>query len=163
MPSYKKVCDISSPDFYSSGEYEADQTVYDNVRVFIRPRRFKESLRSSSSDRGKNIEVAETAEPRMLIIIKTRDSRLGEISLRVDKGDIQNNLKIIYDVVVGLGDKNIIDTLDFGAETGQVVGHHFSSGIVTGDFGCTIERLYEAFNAKLAAYIPASDSGQDPQ
>jgi hypothetical protein len=53
--------------------------------------------------------------------------------------------------------------LDFGAETGQVVGHHFSSGIVTGDFGCTIERLYEAFNAKLAAYIPASDSGQDPQ
>ena len=136
---------------YKARNFELNGKRYNEVRVFIRPHRYDRPISMRQVPNRPNLKIVETAQARMTIDILPEGPNSGDISIRVDREDALRDYEITYDVVIGKGDVNLLDVLEFpDPQTGQRHGHHFSSSLKAEDFNVTFADILEAANEKFA-------------
>lgn len=153
---------------YKAGDVSIGGKDYREVRVFIRPRRYEQSIAMREHMQRRQVQISETAQARMSIDVIPADVTESAISIRTDREDMLRDYEITYDIQIGQGDVNLMDELDFsksGASQinpGQRYGHHFSSKLTAEEFGVSFTDILEASNQKFAAVATKSPGGLNP-
>ena len=141
---------------YKARNVSLEGELYMEVRVFIRPRRYEQSIAMRDQMLRRRVQIAETAQSRMRIDVIPADITKSAVSIRTDREDALRDYEITYDIEIGQGDVHLMDELDFsrsGAsqiDPGQRHGHHFSSKLTAEEFGVTFTDILEASNQKFA-------------
>lgn len=145
---------------YIARNVTVGSTAVRELRVFIRPTRFERKIspqNSATQNQRRPSNLIESAQARMNIDIIPADNAQNTVSLRTDREDALGNYEIVYDIVIGTGDANLMDMLDFSqsdpsqATPGQLSGHHFSSQLKAEDLNTSFTDILLAYNQKFAS------------
>lgn len=153
---------------YKARNVTLDGKEYREIRVFIRPRRYEQSIAMRDQMRRRQVQISETAQARMSIDVIPADVTESAVSIRTDREDALRDYEITYDIEIGQGDVNLLDELDFsqsGASQinpGQRHGHHFSSRLTAEEFGVSFTDILEASNQKFAQVAANTAQKQNP-
>ena len=145
---------------YIAGDFTIGNIPYDAMTVFIRPKIYvrPSSVKPRTFSNRPEVNLKETAEPRMTIRLLPRNSRDGTLEIRLDQEGIDYGMKITYDIVIGERDR--LRDLKFDKDrVGQREGHHFNSDFTAKELGVSFEQILNAMNERIAGPVPIPGLG----